>query len=179
MTEAERRDPQAAQDEQRSQLHVDRAVLEKWIGETRKHAESRRAWYDGRARNMGKMSRRLRLSAVILAVLGGLCPLVPEKLVEKFFGSEGTAAVSQFGFVLFALAGAAVLLDQAFGYSSSWMRSRLAELELSRLIRSYGMELDAALASQATSITSDEANRIVSRLAKFAADVENIVVLET
>jgi SMODS and SLOG-associating 2TM effector domain 2 len=158
---------------------VDRAALEKLIDDTYRKAEQNRDWYDKRARAMGKVSRRLRLSAVGLGVLGGLCPLVPAILVEKTFGEPAATTVSQLGFVLFALAAAAVVLDQAFGYSSSWMRSRLAELELGKLIGSFQIEVRSALACASEKLPADKARGLLARVAEFAANADDIVVRET
>lgn len=157
----------------------DRSALEKLIEDTCGKAEQNREWYDRRARSMGKVSRRLRLSAVGFGVLGGLCPLVPAILVEKIFGISTATTISQLGFVLFALAAAAVVLDQAFGYSSSWMRSRLAELELRKLIGSFQIEVRSVLACASEKLPADNAKALVDRVTKFAADADDIVVGET
>jgi len=158
---------------------VQRDVVEAWIRKAREEADATRKWYDSRASKMGKWSRRLRQAAVLLAVLGGLCPLLPEKLIERWFGDVAPPAVSQAGFILIALAAGAVLLDQAFGYSSSWMRSRLAELELGRIIGSYGVKFDSALGSLGTSVTRDDADRVVSLLARFVEDINDVSIVET
>jgi SMODS and SLOG-associating 2TM effector domain 2 len=158
---------------------VDRSALQKLIEDTCRKAEQNRDWYDKRARAMGKVSRRLRLSAIGFGVLGGLCPLVPAILVEEIFGKSTATTISQLGFVLFALAAAAVVLDQAFGYSSSWMRSRLAELELGRLIGSFQLEVRSALACASDKLPADNAKGLLNRVTEFAANADDIVVRET
>lgn len=158
---------------------LDRSALEKLIEDACRKAEQNRDWYDKRARAMGKVSQRLRLSAVGFGVLGGLCPLIPAILVERIFGESTATTISQMGFVLFALAAAAVVLDQAFGYSSSWMRSRLAELELGKLIGSFQIEVRSALACAPEKLAADNAKGLLARLTEFAANADDIVVRET
>ena len=121
---------------------LDRSALEKLIEDTCRKAEQNRDWYDKRARAMGKVSQRLRLSAVGFGVLGGLCPLIPAILVERIFGESTATTISQMGFVLFALAAAAVVLDQAFGYSPhgcdldwrSWSSASLSDHSRSKSV---------------------------------------------
>ena len=106
--------------------------------------------------------------AVILGVLGGLCPLLPAGLVEELPG-DLKAMISPLGFVLFGLAAGAILLDQAFGYSSAWMRSRLTEAELSKLIWSFEIEVRGALNCAADTLSGDDAKAILGRVSQFAA----------
>ena len=98
---------------------------------------------------------------------------------ENFSGISTATTISQLGFVFFALAAAAVVLDQAFGYSSSWMRSRLAELELRKLIGSFQIEVRSVLACASEKLPADNAKALVDRVTKFAADADDIVVGET
>ena len=158
---------------------VDRTILERLAQGLCDQAEQNRVYYDGKARKAGAMSRRLRVWAVILGVAGGLCPLMPVSLLEKIVGEPAAAAVSSFGFVFFALAAAAVLLDQAFGYSSSWMRSRLAELELARLVSAFRIEVVSALACGPERVAADDARRTLARVAAFADDINGAALRET
>ena len=135
-------------------------------------------YYPWNASKMGKVSRRLRRAAVILGVLGGLCPLLPAGLVEELPG-DLKAMISPLGFVLFGLAAGAILLDQAFGYSSAWMRSRLTEAELSKLIWSFEIEVRGALNCAADTLSGDDAKAILGRVSQFAAACQDTIVRET
>jgi hypothetical protein len=135
-------------------------------------------YYPWNAGRMGKVSRRLRRAAVILGVLGGLCPLLPASLVGELPG-DLKAMISPLGFVLFALAAGAILLDQAFGYSSAWMRSRLTEVELNKLIWSFEIEVRGALSCAADTLSGDDAKAILDRVSQFAAACQDTIVRET
>jgi hypothetical protein len=157
---------------------VDRASLETLVDGALERARELLKYYPWNARRMGKVSRRLRRAAVILGILGGLCPLLPAGLVEEL-PVDLKAMISPLGFVLFALAAGAILLDQAFGYSSAWMRSRLTETELSKLIWSFEIEVRGALSCAADTLSGDDASVILGRISQFAAACQDTIVRET
>ena len=157
---------------------VDRASLETVVDGALEKARELLKYYPWNASKMGKVSRRLRRAAVIFGVLGGLCPLLPATLVEKLPG-DLKVMISPLGFVLFALAAGAILLDQAFGYSSAWMRSRLTETELSKLIWSFEIEVRGALSFAADTLSGDDANAILGRVSQFAAACQDTIIRET
>ena len=65
---------------------------------------------------------------MLLGIAGGICPLLPMSTTEH-------ALVISLGYVFFALAAGLVLLDQVFGFSSSWMRFTTARLRPSGRVR--------------------------------------------
>jgi hypothetical protein len=81
--------------------------------------------------------------------------------------------------VLFGFAGGCLLLDQAFGFSSSWMRYRLAELRMGKLIRTFALEVETELAKCGKNLPDDQANSLVARLKAFVAGVNDINIEET
>jgi hypothetical protein len=162
----------------KSDALVDRGSLETLVDNALERARELLKYYPGNAREMGKISRRLRRAAVILGVLGGLCPLLPAGLINEL-PDDLKAMISPLGFVLFALAAGAILLDQAFGYSSSWMRSRLTETELSKLIWSFEIEVRGALSCAADKLSGDDVNVILGRVSQFAAACQDTIVRET
>jgi hypothetical protein len=89
------------------------------------------------------------------------------------------ATVGALGLVLFGLAGGCLLLDQAFGFSSSWMRYRLAELRMGKLIRTFALEVETELAKCGKNLPDDQANSLVARLKAFVAGVNDINIEET
>jgi hypothetical protein len=145
-------------------------------------ASATHAWYDKRASHVKNLSRLSRLFAIWLGVLGGVCPLLPASLFApllEYFPASGATATGS-GLVFFAIAGGCLLLDQAFGFSSSWMRYRLAELRLGKLIRTFAVEVESELAKcGGKSLPSDRAESILARLNAFVAEVENRKIEET
>jgi hypothetical protein len=113
-------------------------------------------------------------------LLGGLCPLLPAALVETLVPRTGAATISSLAFVLFAVAAGMLLLDQVFGYSSSWMRYRLAELRLGKIIRKFDIDVEAQHAkSTGEPLPQERADVIVERLVNFSTEVDDVVIGET
>jgi hypothetical protein len=82
--------------------------------------------------------------------------------------------------VLIALAGGCLLLDQVFGYSSSWMRYRLAELQLRKLIRVFSLDTQAEFAKLPDqTVPADQADRIIAQIKAFITEASNVVISET
>jgi hypothetical protein len=175
-------------------------TLDRLAKEAIRKAENDCAAYDKRACRVGKWSRLVRLLAIVFGVLGGVCPLLPA-LVTILFGasqgmvtrasqgiateaSQGMVTAQAFfgtlGLVFFALAGSCLLLDKGFGYSSSWMRYRLAELRLRKLIRKFDIEVETELAMcGGTSLSEIEARSLFATVKNFVEGVDDINIEET
>src|SRR5436309_3295630 len=78
-------------------------------------AASSMAWYYAQ-RKLGKAraSRCLRAFAIVLAIVGGLMPIIHGMYPQPW--------IAQLGFALLALAAGAVAADRYFGVSSGWIR---------------------------------------------------------
>lgn len=149
------------------------------VDRTVSRAEERREWYNSRAGLMGTISRRLRFWAVILGLAGGVCPLVPNTLIVEAVGIPGSA-VSALGFILIALAGGLMVLDQVFGYSSSWMRFRLSELRLAKLIGDLQNEVGGDLVVVPDGLVPpDRTEKILKGLTQFSGAVDETLIVET
>jgi hypothetical protein len=139
-------------------------------------------WYDRRASHVKNLSRLSRLFAIWLAVLGGLCPLLPDSMFAPFldyFSASGATATGS-GLVFFVIAGGFMLLDQAFGFSSSWMRYRLAALRLGKLIRTFAVDVESELAKcGGKRLPAEQVESILARLKAFVTEVENRKIEET
>ena len=167
---------------------VEWMALHPLIKEAIASATATQNWYDRRASHVKNLSRWVRLAAIVFGILGGLCPLVPESFVGPLLAylpsllgiplDRITATGS--GLVFFVIAGGCMLLDQAFGFSSSWMRYRLAELRLSRLIRTFAVDVESELAKcGGKRLPAEQAESILASLKKFVADVETHKIDET
>lgn len=158
------------------------SALEPLVKQAIASARATHAWYDKRASHVKNLSRWSRLVAIWLGVLGGLCPLLPTSMFAPFleyFPASGATATGS-GLVFFGFAGGCLLLDQAFGFSSAWMRYRLAELRLGKLIRTFEVAVESELAKCGGKILSaHRADYVLARLKGFVADVENRKIEET
>src|SRR5262249_44438820 len=94
--------------------HDPAAVLDRLRGWAQQHTTEAIRWYlrDKQAKRAG--SRLLRAAAVILAVAGGLIPLLA--------GDAGRGPNPKLGYLLLALSAGAVAFDHFFGLSAGWMR---------------------------------------------------------
>jgi hypothetical protein len=161
---------------------VEWTALEPLVKEVIANASATHAWYDRRASHVKNLSRLSRLFAIWLGVIGGACPLLPDSMFAPFlafFPPSGATATGS-GLVFFVLAGGCLLLDQAFGFSTSWMRYRLAELRLGKLIRTFAVEVDCEVAKcGGKRLPADRADSILARLKAFVAEVESRKIEET
>jgi hypothetical protein len=169
---------------------MEKAVLVHLVKEAIRSANDTRDWYNRNASSVKKWSRGSRSWAISLGVLGSLCHLLPVSLVASIFTSgyeqpaqamvAAEAKLGALGLIFFMLAGSWLLYDQVFGFSTSWMRYRLAELRLGRLIGSFTLDVEAELARCGGRILpADRADGIFARLKDFVADVDKIKIEET
>jgi hypothetical protein len=187
---------------------MEKAALVRLVEEAIRSAEGTRKWYDKNASSVKKWSRGSRTWTIVLGVLGSLCHLVPASWFAKAVASgleqpvdatvvaaEAIAAaeaklgaamvaaeanLGALGLVFFMLAGSLLLYDQVFGFSTAWMRYRLAELRLGTLIGSFTLEVEAELAKcGGMTLPADRAESIFEHLKKFVAEVDKVKIEET
>jgi hypothetical protein len=78
-----------------------------------------------------QLSVFLRCTALLLAIVGGLCPLLPEM---------SKVDASRYGYILLAAGGGLLLFDKHFGLSSSWMRFMAAAQEIEALLDAFRVD---------------------------------------
>lgn len=83
-------------------------------------------WYLWKKTIKSRWSRILRATAIVLAVAGGVVPLV--------HAARPSAIAAEWGFVVLALSAGCVLFDRYFGFTSSWMRYMRAQARLHRVL---------------------------------------------
>ena len=151
------------------------------VNDAIRHAETYIQWYDRHANRNARVSRVCRLLAVFLGILGGLCPLLPITILEMtgFHNpASAEATIKSLGFVFLACAGGLMLLDNSFGFSSSWMRFKLAQMQLQRALNNYRFGVSSTLTDAQKS--EPEANDAIGeRTAMFISSVGEIVITET
>jgi hypothetical protein len=107
--------------------------------------------------------------ALLAGILGGLCaPL--SKVLPQF-------DLILIGYLLFAIAGGLVAIDQVLGFSSASLRHGATFLELRRIIDRFKVEVLAdASALQANPNASEHADRIIELLKKCNDDAIEILL---
>jgi hypothetical protein len=95
-----------------------------------RHAESAALaaidWYLWKKTIKSRWSRGLRALAIVLAVCGGVVPLV--------HAADARLIAPEWGYVILALSAGCVLLDRYFGFTTSWMRYMRAQSRLHRAL---------------------------------------------
>lgn len=124
-------------------------TLGKFFDDTVAKAQQLIGWYSHRGSQMGKRSRRVRFLAIVSGTAGALLPVLG--IVVGSPTDAASAAIMDFdvdnlGYVFLALAAALVTADNAFGWSSSWMRFRTTEMELERLFSNFRFDWAIELA---------------------------------
>jgi hypothetical protein len=127
-------------------------------------------WYlrDKIAKRLG--SRILRALAILLAVAGGVAPLL----------TAGSAGNTNWGYVLLALAAGCLAFDHFFGLSSGWMRDIATVQALQRRLAQFRFAWIEANAEQALSSTyAADVKQRLGLIERFAADLAQLVNTET
>lgn len=83
-------------------------------------------WYLWKKTVKSRWSRILRAGAIILAVGGGVVPLV--------HAARPSLIAAEWGYVVLAVSAGCVLFDRYFGFTSSWMRYMRAQARLHRVL---------------------------------------------
>jgi len=130
-------------------------------------AQAQIDWYDGKRIPEKKRAQQIRVCALILATLGGLCPLL-----SPLFSTNGTF-LPTFGYVFVALSAAAVAFDKLYGFSRAWMRFAGAQLSLEIFLKEFQFDW-RVLQSKPFSVEAS-----LEMLKKFTANVDDIVKQET
>lgn len=96
-------------------------------------------WYLRHKGGPRTASRLLRGLAILFGVLGGLAPLLNgAELSGEAWGMQWSLSdTDHWGYILIALAGAALLTDRYFGFSASWMRYMTAQMALQRGLEKF------------------------------------------
>ena len=134
-------------------------------------AQAQIDWYAKKSKPKRRYSFALRIFAIMLAILGGLCPIV---------GEIDGINLDPVGYVLFALAAGCVVFDQLFGVSSGWMRFMSAHLELKAGLDRFRLdwvELDARVKDGRPTI--EDVQEHIDLLKELNAFVHDTVQSET
>lgn len=134
-------------------------------------------WYIYAKKKKKKGARIIRVLSIILAALAAILPTLSELFQQK----DGTTVIRA-GWTTIALgiAGALLLLDRFFGFSSAWIRYIVAELQIKQINEEFQMDWETERAGwQGNSPTREQIIQMLTRCKTFASQVNNIVRDET
>jgi hypothetical protein len=139
-----------------------------WV-ETQAHRAV--GWYLREKVPKARASRALRFAAIVFVTIGAGVPFVAHLI-------DGIAI--EWGYLAFALAGAAMGFDRYFGVSSAWMRYLLAELKIQGILQRMRLDRAALHAKRGGSpITTDDVAAELALLSSAAQAIHAEVARET
>lgn len=133
-------------------------------------------WYSKSKLSKKKWARTIRVTTIMLGSLAALLPTIGD-MVQK----NGVSQIpSGWTTICLGVAGALLLFDRFFGFSSAWMRYINAEMQLQQVKQEFEMDWENQRASwQGTQPTKDQVNQMLARCKAFISQVNTIVREET
>jgi hypothetical protein len=137
-------------------------------------AETAIAWYLRSKRPKQRLARWIRGSAIILAALAGIIPMLSEVAGFRDWLHPVWASV------MLGLAAALVMLDRFFGFSTAWIRYISTELHLRQILDEFRLDWEAQkIGWKNATPTDDETQRAVAHCHSFVTQVNGLVREET
>jgi hypothetical protein len=134
-------------------------------------------YYQKAKRPKKRWATLLRMSALVLATLAGVIPILSGATV---FGRYLDMAPS-WASILIALAAGCVAIDRFFGFSNAWIRFTSAETKIRRLAEQFELEWQAEMVGWRgpTELTDDQIRHCISLCQAFVGQVADVVGEET
>jgi hypothetical protein len=154
--------------------------LDLLLGYVETEAANAIQWYWKSKRWKARLSRWIRLWALLLTACAGLVPVVFYLL--KDLGLLDPKVVATSGLWASALVGiaAAVLgVDRAFGFSTGWARYVLAATDIRRRLEEFRMDWIALTAVAGANPDPDQVAALIQKAKEFRVAVEGVVSQET
>jgi hypothetical protein len=133
-------------------------------------AERNINWYLTKKKPKQQLSYFVRCTALLLAIVGGLCPLLPE---------VGKIDASRYGYILLAAGGGLLLFDKLFGLSSSWMRFMAAAQEIEALLDAFRVDWASEKSKLNTIATTSSSDPRFQLIKDFLINMHAIIERET
>jgi hypothetical protein len=135
-------------------------------------------WYWKNKKWNARLSRWIRLWALLLTASAGLFPVVSYIAKESgWFDVAGTSGL--WASALVGVAAALLGMDRAFGFSTGWARYVLAATEIRNRLEEFRMDWVALKASASPDPTADQVSALIQKAKMFRVTVEGIVAQET
>lgn len=140
-------------------------------------------WYEQSQRNKKRWAIRLRLMAIVLGVLAALVPAVLPVLSPLVRGSGDQWSVTDLvplATVFGILAGALILLDKFFGFSSGWMRYAMAYQEIQARQERFRIEWARGLRrAGSAALSPDQVAAAFALLLDYCSALNGALISET
>jgi hypothetical protein len=127
-------------------------------------------WYRTKKKPTQRLCLFVRCAALFLAIVGGLCPLLPEL---------GKIDASRYGYILLAAGGGLLLFDKLFGLSSSWMRFMAAAQEIEALVDAFRVDWASEKSKLNTPATTSDGDPRYQLIRDFLVNMHAIIERET
>lgn len=148
----------------------------KW---TVQNAEDQIEWYVRKKVPNRKWSLTIRAAAIVLAVLGALCPLLDATQIVK----DNTILFGEWGYVFLALGAGVIGFDRYFGFSTGWMRYILTQESLEKALKEFRYDWVILTGGQITGSVSAATNLNIpiclQKAKDFTIQIEGLVRQET
>lgn len=157
-----------------------RSSLDALLGYVETEAEKAVSWYWANKIWKARLSRWIRLWALILTACAGLLPVV-SYIAKDLHWIDGAGATTS-GLWASALVGVAAALlgiDRAFGFSSGWARYVLAATEIRGKLEEFRMDWIALSAGASADPDAEQVSAFIQKAKAFRLAVEGIVTQET
>jgi hypothetical protein len=125
------------------------------------------SWYRTKKKPTQRLCLFVRCAALLLAIVGGLCPLLPK------------LDASRYGYILLAAGGGLLLFDKLFGLSSSWMRFMAAAQEIEALLDEFRVDWASEKSKLTTPATTSDGDPRYQLIRDFLVGMHAIIQRET
>jgi hypothetical protein len=137
-------------------------------------------WYWKSKKWKARLSRWIRLWAIILTAGAGLVPIVFYILKELGYLKPAEVATSGlWSSVLVGVAAALLGMDRAFGLSSGWARYVLAATDIRKRLEEFRMDWIALTAAASPAPSADQITALIQKAKECRGAVEGVVAQET
>jgi hypothetical protein len=154
--------------------------LESLVKYVEAEADNAIRWYWANKKWKARLSRWIRLWALLLTASAGLLPVLSYIARDATWIGKDTASAS--GLWASALVGVAAAIlgaDRAFGFSSGWARYVLAATDIRKKLEEFRMDWIAQTAIANTPPSAEQVAAFIQKAKEFRVAVEGIVAQET
>ncbi len=149
--------------------------LEKVFKYVSNEAQKAVDWYLSRKESKRIGARTLRGAVIVATTVAGIIPLI-----SQIYVSNGEPYVSPaWASVALILAGAFILLDRFFGFSSAWMRFLTTEMRIRNALQAFQMDWEIQRASlKGAEPNDDQVQEMLSSCKTFLTQINAFIAEE-
>lgn len=131
------------------------------------------SWYIKNKRTKANGSRILRISAILLILLGAVSPILQATDWLPFKDC-------QYGYIAFAIAATCIALDKFLGFSTSWMRYMTTAIKLQKALAEFQADWVLLWAEVSDNTpTVEQQRKILQRIKEFRLKIFTEIEQET